>query len=244
MAAENRDRVIPSSWRVRLYFEEPVILRRVGWIEKHPHLFWCAGVTLCIIFAILLFSRTGSRSFLTTCIPICIGTLLVPLGIRAGYHVVLAWGLHLKEFIEAGQAEIERWYGGQLAVFKGSRKMELLGIAGGLLAVVAWAFAGAFDGLTLVPRLAMAALITLGGFAAGVGIINVYWLARLVWRLGEFHVRVDPHPFGILSTGTMLLQCYVIAAIIWCGFVASVSAGFVRAGCRFWSWHCRPSSSF
>ena len=64
-----------------------------------------------------------------------------------------------------------------------------------------------------------------GGFFAGVGLFNMFCLSRIIWLLGKkFELKVERHPYGIMTTGNMLVKCYFVAAAIW--FVFTFSAAF------------------
>lgn len=52
-------------------------------------------------------------------------------------------------------------------------------------------------------------VIFLSASLAGFGIFAIYRGGQAFWSLGAFAIRVERHKFGVLSSGIVLVQCYL-----------------------------------
>ena len=70
-------------------------------------------------------------------------------------------------------------------------------------------------------------LIALSAFVAGLGLYTVFEASRLIFRLGDgtHRILVKSHKFGIVSTGSMLLECYFVIALVCAVYYLSAITG-------------------
>ncbi|MGH8596094.1 MAG: hypothetical protein ACREXT_05500, partial [Gammaproteobacteria bacterium] len=178
-----------------LFFE-----RTAPFLKRWPYAFWTLIGLSCAAVATILYTRTHSKVFIATCYPLVLGMIFTPLGVKFGYKILLDWDFHLKNFVDRPHEQILDWYREQLGVFQKIRGALCLGLVGAVIAPYAFAFGGAYVGLTSPFRFAAILIIALAGFIAGVGVSHLFYFSRIVWRLGEHPVAVERHEFGILST--------------------------------------------
>lgn len=204
-----------------LFFE-----RAASFSKGHPYCFWTAVACACFCITLACYHLNGSFVFLCAGVPIAIGTLLVPWGVRLGYRIVRNWEPNLRAFVSVPEkTQATEWFNLELIHLRGSRIVIGLGFLAAVFAVMSFEFGGAFEGLSIIYALLLAAIVAFGGFISFIGIFSTFWLSRMVWRLGRFKLNVENDPFGVPSIGGLLGKCYFIAAFIWCFFSSSAALG-------------------
>jgi len=113
----------------------------------------------------------------------------------------------------------------QITVPPRSRSIYAMGLLVGISSFVVLYFAHYFDGLPLRARILVYCLILFAGFFAGIGLYGIYTGTRAIWDLGCFPIHVTRHKFGVISTGTLLLKCYLATALAWTFFFMSAIVG-------------------
>lgn len=196
-------------------------------------LFW-GSISLLLITASLLFApfTQNPGAYLGLCIPQALGVVTVPLAYRFCYRQLIGWADALSSFVVltessglAGDEDIRDWFLRQITMPSHPRAMYFSGV---LMASVSFSTlcVNYFVGVPSYPRLYAYGLLLLSGYFAGVGIHGIFVGARALWRLGRtFQVRVARHKFGVLSTGSMLLGCYLAIAVAWSIFLMSAIVG-------------------
>jgi hypothetical protein len=203
-----------------LFFES-----RTPALKEHPYLFWSLVSSICAAASFLFYRLTGKPVFVRTAVPLCLAMFLVPVGIKLGAAVLSSWSPSVDSFVVASRDDLKAWFRAQMRVFEGTAGMVIFGLVAGVVAVPSFISGGAFWGLQTAAGFALAIIIFLGGVFAGLGLFNVFCLSRIVWRLGQFNIKVEAHPFGVTSTGRALVKCFFIAAGIWCVFTSSATVG-------------------
>ncbi len=195
-----------------------------------PHIFWTAVACACFCVTLTAYRLNGSFVFLWAGVPIAIGTLLVPWGVRLGYEIVQKWEPNLRAFVNVPETQVTDWFNLELTGLRGSRVVIWLGFLAAVFSVMSFEFGGAFEGLSIIYALLLAAIVAFGGFISFIGIFSTFWLSRMVSRLGgKFQLNVENDPFGVPSIGGLLGKCYFIAAFIWYFFSSSATMG-LRGG--------------
>jgi len=202
--------------RPRLYFE------RIGWGSgRGTYIGWLLFGLLLGLGCTALGIATGKPVFLQTCLVLDIGITVLPFAMRFGLWVLTGWRKPLLHSLQDDEASIKAWHD------KHIDNLDKIGAANltGLL-LTPWAIAsfwagGYFAGLTVWEKGALGGVIALAAFASGIVLYHLLYLAKVVWQLGDFEIRVEPHPYGICSIGTGLIRCYLVAALIW--FLISLS---------------------
>jgi hypothetical protein len=209
---------IPPVRRPRLYFE------KINLIPRRPYLFWTLlGASLIVGCFICGFLTQKKELFIKTCIPLAVGITAVPFSIRFGFEVLSSWELPLLHFVQQKDESIRNWYAIALQRLEKIRLAEAVGVLLVPWALFSFESSGYFRGLSPWEGVFLGIMISLAAFSAGIAIYGLLYLAYLVWDIGKFEVRVEPHGFGIMTIGSGLVRCYVTAALIWCVISASGS---------------------
>jgi hypothetical protein len=204
-----------------LFYENPSLPCR-----RQFYLFWLAVGLIFIALSFIYFWYTEEPVFIFTAVPLSIGILAVPFGVKLGAIVLNAWGEDIPHFVMRSRKELRVWFHDQAKVFAGQRVMWFVGILFGFLSLVAFYCGGTFSRLHTGVGVILAIIIISAGFNAGVAGFNVFCLSRLIWRVGKFPIKVEPSPFGVMTTGRTLAKCYLLAGIIWSTFTLSSVTGF------------------
>ncbi len=193
-----------------LYFERGALV-----LSGRPYLSWLLAGALLSLGSAALAVQTNQPIFLRTCLALAVGITIVPFAMKAGVQVLIDWGPVLDHVIDRDPEVIRAWHRGRLAKLRSLRRPELVGVVFVPWAIASFYYGGYFQGLSIIEGLVLATMISSAAFTAGIAIYYLVFLARTVWQIGQFPVRVDPHPFGIVRIGHGLLQCYLIAAVVW-----------------------------
>ena len=211
-------------------FEQPTqgvsVARFVGlWLSL------CACVVaIGFVIDAYLVDQYASWSFLGIFIPQSLGLLGVPLAIFFCTRLLCAWTKNFAGFISNGHdndnnellaGRAKEAFRRDLEGIAGNTWMYACGVFVGTAATLVFYSSGYTDGFDLVPRTALLLVITASGCFAGMGLYAVYVGGRAIWQLGAYPVRLELHPFGILTTGTLLAKCFFIVAIAWSAFTIS-----------------------
>lgn len=182
---------------------------------------------ICASFYVL----TGSVQFLTTFLPLALGIGLVPAAIRIGLAIVRDWEENAVRFVRADSGLFREWYRSRFIAYLNAWDVPAWGFAYFGAAAVAFRGGGAFDGLSGMGLILAYGILALSAFCCGVGVATVIRFANLIWGLGRYQVWVTKSPFGVLSTGPMLVRCYFLAGVIWCVYTSSagwnLAAGWI-----------------
>jgi hypothetical protein len=199
-------------------------------LRGHACRFWVASfVAASVVTGVLAFNQTASRKYGLLCMTLLVAAmLLVPAALHFCSSLFLAWARSVDGFITTTDPQaLHRWYNTEMKLFEGHRLMFIAGAGLGIVALLAYALGHYFDGFTLGAQL-WAGLIVFGSaFLAGCGLFAMYSASVAVKKLGRVYrdqIVVVPGRFGILSTGRVLAQCWMIIGGVW--FVYSLSALF------------------
>lgn len=203
--------------------------------DKFPNLYFLFWATVCAVPVVVSIyfaeSISNTRSYLGLCLALALGLLTVPLAFKFCHWKMTEWAEGIDSFVVTDAGKPSEWFLNELTFFRGSVPMYLAGAAMAAVALLAFFLAAFFYGdyLTGYSRPATVfgySVIMISGVFAGFGVFAVYCGSRAVWRLGKrYPVRVEPHKFGILSTGRMLLECYFAIAMTWSFYVLSAVLG-------------------
>lgn len=193
--------------------------------KKNPYTFWFLIGATCLGTSACLFLSTKAAVFIRTALPLSIGIILVPFGIKLGAQVLNKWGVDVGNFTDHSFREVRDWFTNEVIVFSGTRSMINCGLMAGIVSTSVFGLGGAFENLETIPRFGLAFIILTAGFFAWIGIFSVFCMSRMIWRFGRFNLKVEKDPFGVMTTGKTLVKCYYIAAVIWCFFTSSATVG-------------------
>jgi hypothetical protein len=144
---------------------------------------------------------------------------LVPLNTKVIYTILLDWVQFLPQFTplhEVSQPKLEAWVRREFKRLGDSLTPCYFGITFALFAAAIYATTGEFTHLKTFEAVSCAAITMLAAFVCGTGLAALFGLVCSIWRLGRtFPVRVSEHSCGILSTGSALMKCYGIVALVW-----------------------------
>src|SRR6266496_4236104 len=200
----------------------------LGRLQHRALWVWISASLLCTGLAYAFYLRTGLNKFLGTFTFLALGIGVTPIAMRAGYSIILNWKIIIPDFIKDGyerRFDIYDWVDRQFDEFARSHIPVFFGGAYALFALAVFALSGAFESLTSPLAVTCRIIVLVSGFACGIGLCTIGYLGRLIWRLGQYDVRISEHGFGILSTGRTLLKCYLIIAIVWCVYTGSATGG-------------------
>jgi len=209
--------------------------RRIGlltedWLTPYvkPAMFWLACFALCSIVTVGIATQEVDirRFILLGCLFQFAGLLLVPYALHACRDWLLDWGQSVDAFVKpADKNSLVDWYNKELAFFEGSKKTLVMGFLFGLISVSAFVIDGYLDGFTEAGAVWLAFIILVSGSLAGCGLWIMYRGAAAVSSLGHRYkdcVVVTRSRFGVLSTGRVLAQCWMIIGGVW--FVFTLTA--------------------
>jgi hypothetical protein len=190
---------------------------------------WSAVGLLCGLGSLATFWVTGYGVFLTTGAVLGLGMVLVPVGIKAGYLIMIQLGHQVGAFLHRGDANPEEFFLAVLHARLGRRRpLGLVAAAVGSVSLVAFARAGVFEfgpmdeGFRPGLSVQIGVTVWLAGFFAGAALYLVFVVGSVIWSLGRFAVVPATHKFGAISVGDSLLRIYGLGGAIW--FVFSCSA--------------------
>jgi hypothetical protein len=199
-------------------------------LKKHPFIFWIAiGFILSCVAVFLSFKTSNPRAYAQMCMLQIIGFVAVPSAIRACRLLILDWNNNAKKFVvgtRLHKTAVDIWLDRELSNFEGSPIMLLGGSALAILALAGFSFDDYPVGIGSAATLYSSFIVAASAFAAGVGLCAMAYGTRTVWRFGNsFHISVQNHKFGVLSTGSMLLQCCVLVTLTWSAYTSSAIFG-------------------
>jgi hypothetical protein len=151
----------------------------------------------------------------------------------------LDWSNNAKKFITDTRLHItnvDAWMDRELSNFEGSPTMLLAGIALAVLAPIGFSLDDYPIGAGNVAIVFSSMVVATSAFVAGVGLCAMAYGMRMIWRFGNsFQISVQSHKFGVLSTGDMLLHCYVLIALIWSSYCCSAIFGVMSSSVAIFS---------
>lgn len=203
----------------RLYFEQGRLV-----LFGRPYLSWLGIGLVLAVGAVAAYGSSGEPIFLKTGAPLAVGTCLIPLVARYAKGQLEDWASRLGRFVDADPGEVRAVFDATLAHAYRRPPCEVAGTLVVAIALPAFILGGFFQGLAPGERFVLGMQIAIAAFASGVGLYSMAVLSRIVARVGAFPVKVESHPYGVLSTGSMLVRCYLVAGAIW--FVISLSASW------------------
>lgn len=209
--------------KIRDYGRELVFERVVPPpFHKHPYFFWVFVCLLLLGVSIgFAWPLANPRAYLGLCIPLALGVLAVPLAFKVCHWRLIEWAKHLDAFTTDKDGQAKDRFLQELSFLKGTAAMTVAGLATGTLAVFAYDQGGyVASNIGLAGAFAYV-VIFVSASLAGVGIMAIYRGGQAFWRLGVFEIRVERHKFGVLSTGIVLVQCYLVIGVTWGFYVSS-----------------------
>ena len=155
------------------------------------------------------------------CIPLAVGIVAVPLAFKICHWRLTEWAKHLDAFTTESNGRAKDRFLQELDFLTGSPAMAVAGLATGTLAVFAYYWGGyVASGIGLAGVSAYFVVFVSAAFA-GLGIFAIFRGGQVFWRLGAFEIRVERHKNGVLSTGIVLVQCYLAIGVTWGFYVSS-----------------------
>jgi hypothetical protein len=151
---------------------------------------------------------------------------LVPLAMKTIFHVIWEWRSRAADFARSEDLDsdprVAAWIESEFKAFLRSAVPLVVGLAYATFALLVYQESGTFQDLSALQALLGKCVIWLGSLMCGIGLMSIFYLGRLIWRMGKkYHVRVANHTHGILSTGDALLRCYLVIAIVWAVYTSS-----------------------
>jgi hypothetical protein len=204
------------------YFESAALL-----FPDRPYLFWLIVGAVLALGSVALGLSTHQPVFLRSCIALAVGVTVVPFAMRVGVRVLVDWGPVLEHVAGSDAERARSWHASRVLELRSRHKPDWVGVVFVPWAVASFYYGGYFAKLSAAEATVVAAMIALAAFTAGIAVYYLTYLARVVWQMGQFQIRVDPHPFGIMRVGHGLTQCYLIAALIW--LIISISGSWRAA---------------
>lgn len=190
--------------------------------DKHPYSFW---VFVCLLLSSVsvgfAWPLADPRAYLGLCIPQAMGILAVPLAFKICHWRLTEWAKHLDGFTTGKNGQAKDRFLQDLAFLEGTAAMTIAGLATGTLAVFTYYRGGYVASDIGLAGASAYFVIFVSAFLAGVGIFAIYRGGQAFWRLGAFEIRVERHKFGVLSTGIVLVQCYLVIGVTWGFYVSS-----------------------
>src|SRR5579864_723624 len=203
-------------------------------LKNHPLIFWFAIGAILSGVAILFSLKTSNpKAYAEMCVLQIIGLVAVPAAIRACRSMILDWSKNAKEIITGKRLPVmdfDAWLDQELSAFDASPSMLLGGTALACFALLGFSFDGYPIGIGSWPYIFSSSILAVSAFVAGVGLCAMAYGTRTIWRFGtSFHITVQSHKFGVLSTGDMLLHCCILVALIWSAYSSSAVFGVMSS---------------
>src|SRR5262249_44631789 len=146
---------------------------------------------------------------------------LIPIATRTGYNILLNWEPQVATFIRSESLDSNS-YRAHFRDGATSRAPIVWGLVFNALSFLAYALAGIFTQLNWYSKIFAALLLISINFMCGIVLCSMWFLGKLVWKIGHSDVHVSRHSYGVTSTGPVLLRVYLLAAGVW--FTISLSA--------------------
>lgn len=144
---------------------------------------------------------------------LCVG--LIPLALVCVKRLLGGWLECVLHFVQLGHRDIQEWFASQIEKLFLARSNLAIGIVVGVL--ILWferidnAFVQVSVWRQVVVVLASFVMTTLAGFSLVIMVKG----AMLVSRVGRLPIYVSTSPYGVLSTGTMLVRAFVVATSVY-----------------------------
>ena len=193
-----------------LYFEG--LFKVAG---RNRYSFWPAVGLVFVGSCLAFYFWTNQKAYLTTCMPLVIATALVPPVIRTTYNDLLQLLEQALGFIEAPTPEVQRWFVDQLGAFRNRKTMHMAAVLSFLLSAVAYDETEVFQTLSSLGYSFALLVAGSAGMFTLIALFHLFLLARLIWRVGRFPVRVEPYGCGVMSVGRFMFKTWVISVLIW-----------------------------
>ena len=184
---------------------------------------WTALGAMSVVCVGAIYLWNPHIQLIRTFMPLAVALFFLPLAVRWGSQTVRGSEPFVKRFVKNEEpmpvAELfeQRFRG--FAVARGHRWVGAVYI---VVAVPAFWLGGSFSDLTILQSIIAGIVLLLSAFACGISISSVIHLSRLIWRIGDYPVVVEDHPFGVLSLGRVILKVYCLACGVW--FIYAFSA--------------------
>ena len=203
-------------------------------LRSHPYAWWISLGAILSCLAILFSLRTSNpRAYAEMCILQIAGLTAVPLVIRICRGLIVEWSNNAKKFIVGARTcktDFDTWLDEELSAFDDSLTMPVAGMVLGGLALLGFSFNDYPIGLGSAASIFASFIVAASAFVAGVGLCTMGYGTRMIWRFGNaFHISVQSHRFGVLSTGDTLLHCSVLVALIWSAYSSSAVFGVMNS---------------
>jgi len=158
---------------------------------------------------------------------LCIG--LIPIAVVYSKQLLAEWLTCLVHFVELEPAKALEWFARHIRSVFLARSTTIWGLLVGLFILLFEYQDGAFGqrtlfgrGITVLASLAMTSL-------AGVALTIMVKAAILVSKVGRLPIYVSASPYGLLSTGNMLVKTFGAATGV---YVVAVLTMVLRTGSR------------
>lgn len=194
----------------RLYFE--CLSKLAG---RYRYGFWPAVGLIFVGFCWGFYLWTNQKAYLATCIPLVIAMALLPPLIRTAYDDLLQLLEQALGFIKTPTPELQRWFAHQLGVFTNRKTMHTVAVLSFLLSAVAYDNTEVFQTFSSLGHSFALLVAGSAGLFTGVALFHLFLLARLIWRVRVFPVRVEPYDCGVMSVGRFMFNYWVFSAVIW-----------------------------
>jgi hypothetical protein len=219
-------RVSPGCFRIaENWLDEPPVLGR--WLGPFSWLF-IGFALMAIVNSTLLFWERDAR-LIPSMMAKTLAIGLIPLAVWYGKNVMAEWLISLLHFVERSPAEVLQWFDQQVQRVFLSGSNVACGILLGLLIMASEHQDGAFGQGTVlslvVVVIASVVMTSLGGFALTVLVRGTC----MVSEVGRFPLYVSASPYGVLSTGTMLVKIFGFATV---AYVVALLTMLLRTGQR------------
>ncbi len=184
---------------------------------------WMVFGGLALAYSIWVSIMLGNPDYAKLMVPLSLGVILTPVGVRIGFLQVVNWHYTATDFIDAKSKNLNEWIEAEFSDFQRARLPLIIGLVASLGAPVAFLLGGSMTGLSMWIGFGSWIVIVVSAFCSGVGIGAMFILARFVWRLGKkYSFKKIPSGFGVSPFGRTILKVYLIACGIW--FIYTLSA--------------------
>ena len=206
--ASSGEIVIAPNW-----FDRPALIGKLfgltGWLMSA----FC--LMLITNLALIADQSEQSRRLIASMMAkmLCIG--LIPLALAYTKRLLAEWLECLLHFVQLGRLEILQWFASQTRNVFDTRSNLAIGAVGGIFVLWFERMDEAFVQVSIlywaVVVLASFVMTTLAGF----GLVVMVKVAMLVGRVGRLPIYISTSPYGVLSTGTVLVRGFAVATAVY-----------------------------
>lgn len=224
--------------RGRLQFISTWYRRTGEAVLGNVYVFWIAAGALAVLLTnsiLYLVERDLSHSASMTVKSACIG--LTPCILELGLSMLSQWCKSVLQFVTSRPpTAIIQWFNNGMLAINNERRMWAFALTFSIAVGIFEWIDQAFVQTDLIAKAAMIIISSASTVACGSAVYYLIGGCMLISRVGEFEVWVEPHPFGVMATGRMLVRIFLLVTTLYLAYTLTAPLRPTWEGKIIWVW--------